>query len=61
MATISVLELLENTISELTPYQKDILLKRMLLADIKKEANCLDKMLVEDYRITEDNTAYRKS
>lgn len=60
MVNISVLELLENTITVLTPYQKDILLKRMLLADIKKEANCLDKMLIEDYRETENNSVYRK-
>lgn len=55
MEYLDLLTMLENTVDSLTERQKNILIKRMLLAKAKRDINNIDRGLEQEYRLEDNN------
>ena len=56
MEYLDLLTMLENTVDSLTERQKNILIKRMLLAKAKRDINNIDRGLEQEYRLEDNNS-----
>ena len=55
MEYLDLLTMLENTVDSLTERQKNILVKRMLLAKAKRDINNIDRGLEQEYQLEDNN------
>lgn len=56
MEYLDLLTMLENTVDSLTERQKNILIKRMLLAKAKRDINNIDRGLEQEYQLEDNNS-----